>query len=132
MENKIKKQTEIIGAITEDKNRDPKTGQFVVGNELGGKTKGSQDFKTLFHKAIKKIAEDEKIDIDSVEIAIVKKAIEKAKKGDFKFYKDITDRAYGKAQDQLDITSGGKPLPLLNNVHNDQSDTQTAKAEETD
>ena len=130
MENQIKQQAEIVGTNTEDKNRDPKTGQFVVGNTLGGqKPEGSLNFTTLFKKAIKKIAEDENIDIDSIELAIVKKAIDKAKKGDFRFFKDLMDRTRGKAQDQLDITSGGKPLPLLNNVHNNQSDSQTPEAE---
>jgi len=97
-----------------------------------GKPKGTLDFKTVLARAIKKIASDKTLDLKDPETAMVVKAYQEALKGDFKFYKDITDRAYGKAQDQLDITSGGKPLPLLNNVHNDQSDTQTAKAEETD
>ena len=130
MENQIKQQAETIGTNTEDKNRDPKTGQFVVGNTLGGqKPEGALSFKTVLARAIKKIANDPKLNLQDPETAMVVKAMQKAVKGDFKFYKDITDRTYGKAQDQLDITSGGKPLPLLNNVHNNQSDSQTPEAE---
>ena len=130
MENQIKQQAETIGTNTEDKNRDPKTGQFVVGNTLGGqKPEGSLNFTTLFKKAIKKIAEDENIDIDSIELAIVKKAIDKAKKGDFRFFKDLMDRTRGKAKEQLDITSGGDKIYNWGTYGNHNLPTKTMDKE---
>ena len=78
-----------------------------------GREKGSLGFVTLFRKAIKKLAETDGVDVDSAEVDIVLKGLEKAKAGDFKFWDSLFNRVYGKAQSKVDITSGGDRLDSL-------------------
>ena len=75
-----------------------------------GRPLGSKDFTTIFNEALKKIAKEKDIDPDSVEVNLVLRAISEARKGNFKFYKDIFDRKYGKAQGYLDVTSKGQEI----------------------
>lgn len=42
--------------------------------------------------------------------AIIRKAVAKAKGGDFRFVKEVLDRIDGKVLERLDITSGDEPL----------------------
>lgn len=42
--------------------------------------------------------------------------IEKAKGGDIIAIKEAFERAFGKSKQQIDMTSGDKPIPLLNIV----------------
>ena len=78
-----------------------------------GKPKGTLGFVTLFRKAIKKLAEADGVDVDSAEVDIVLKGLNKAKAGDFKFWESLFNRVYGKAQSKVDITSGGDRLDSL-------------------
>ena len=48
--------------------------------------------------------------------ALVKKLIEKAKGGDIAAIKELLDRTLGKSKEQVDITYGGKPIPILGNL----------------
>ena len=81
-----------------------------------GKVRWTRTVKTLFDEAVRKIAAEEKVDANSIEVAIVQKALDKARKGDFRFFKDLNDRNYGKAKEQIDITSGGEKLGTPINV----------------
>jgi len=107
---------------TEEKLNKKKTDKDVNGKmfkegydprrNYDGRPKGSKNFTTLWKEAVKKIAKmrDEELDPDDVELVLVKKAFKKASEGNFKFYKDIMDRVYGKATQKTDITTGGKPI----------------------
>lgn len=77
---------------------DPVTGKFVKGNPGGGRPAGSRDFKTLFQDAIKKIAaaSGKPEDLESVEDALIIKAISEAKNGNFQYFQDIMNRIHGK------------------------------------
>jgi hypothetical protein len=82
-----------------------KNTQFKKGESGNpkGYPKGKKNFKTLFYKAISKIAEQKDIDPESVEVQLILQAIKKANKGSYQFYKDVMDRVYGKAVDNQKI-----------------------------
>lgn len=110
---------------TKMEERDEK-GRFVDGHSGGpGRPKGSLNFATKFKQAIEALAEQNNITGDKLEEQIVQMAIKKAREGDYQYYRDIMDRVYGKPQQSIDHTSGGKemPTPILGNayVHNDDS-----------
>lgn len=78
--------------------KDPETGQFVAGNTLSpGRKEGSRNFATIYRAALQKVAEANDQTLDDVEDDLVKVAIDRARKGDFKFYQDLMDRLNGKA-----------------------------------
>jgi hypothetical protein len=62
---------------------------------------------------------------------IVDLVVEKIKtdKDVLKIFWEYTD---GKPQQKTDITSGGKPIPILGNVSTDDSDKETAETQEKD
>ena len=96
-----------------------------------GRPKGSLGFSTLFKKAIKKIAKEEKANIKDPETQLVVKAIIEGLKGNYSYYKDIMDRRYGKAKESLDVTTRGKPLSLLSSLKN-ANNTSNPKNSEPD
>lgn len=55
--------------------------------------------------------------------------IEKAIAGDISFIKELHDRAMGKPEQKSDLTSGGKPIPILGNAIftnvSDQKDSES-------
>lgn len=62
-----------------------------------GRPKGSKNLQVLFREAMQKIAETDGLSADDIELELAKVGIERAKKGDFKFWQDIHDRMHGKA-----------------------------------
>ena len=68
-----------------------------------GRPKGRRNFDTIFDEAIRKIAEEKKLNIDDPEKQMVVKAVVEALKGNFNFYRDIMDRKYGKPDQNLDV-----------------------------
>jgi hypothetical protein len=87
-----------------------------------GRPKGQRNYATIYREALMKIAELNKITPEDLEDDIIKMAISKARKGDPIFYKDVMDRIHGKPVQPTDLTSGGKPIPILH-VHRDTGDT---------
>ena len=75
-----------------------------------GNYKRRKSFATLFDKAIKKIAEEEDISKLDVEIALIRKAVTEAKKGNFNFYKDIIDRVHGKPKERIGFGVDGEGI----------------------
>jgi hypothetical protein len=70
-----------------------------------GKPAGLRSFKTIFEEAVKKIAKEEQIDPNSVEVKLVKTAIESAAMGRYTYYKDIFDRLYGQPTQKVEQES---------------------------
>lgn len=75
-----------------------------------GKALGTRDRKTVLWAAIKRIAEKKDMTPEEVEDAIQAAGIEKAFKGSFFHYQEVSDGLYGKITDKVDVTSGGKTL----------------------
>lgn len=65
----------------------------VSGNPKG-RPKGS-GYKQKFEKALLKVAQEKGITREEAEIELFKAAYEQALKGNYQFFKDYVDRAYG-------------------------------------
>lgn len=73
-------------------------GRFIEGHSIAkGRPPGSRNFATIYKAALMKVAEANDQSLEDVEDDLVKVAIDRAKKGDFKFYQDLMDRLNGKA-----------------------------------
>lgn len=108
-----KKQTAESSENTVEKQNAPHLFQpGESGNPLG-RPKGSLNFSTRFREAIEKLAKDENMTPSEYELSIIQEGLKKAKEGSFRFYQDLFDRVYGKAQQSVDLTSKGEPI---NNV----------------
>lgn len=81
-----------------------------------GKPAGLKNFETDFDEAVEEIAKANNMTRSEARKILLKKAFAEAKEGNFNFYKDIHDRIYGKAQEKVDITSGGKEIGGFNFV----------------
>ena len=94
----------------------PKEHQFKKGE--GGRPKGSRNFETIFNKAAKQVAEALRLGKEpgAVQIELVKRGVKEGLKGNYSFYRDIMDRLYGQPKGAVDVTTGSKPLSLLQNV----------------
>jgi len=68
-----------------------------------GRPLGTRNFKTVMREAMVKIAESNKMTVEELEAELQKVGLKHALKGNFQFYKDITDRTYGKTPDVSQI-----------------------------
>jgi hypothetical protein len=102
MEQQSNSNDRKIGENTEY--NDPITGRFVKGNP--GKPIGAKSFATDFDEVVEEIAKANNITQSEARKILLKSAYKEAKDGNFNFYKDIVDRYYGKAPDNLDIKLG--------------------------
>lgn len=76
-----------------------------------GRPKGQKNYATLYREAIVKFAKVKQIDPDMLEVAIIEVGIERALKGDYKFYQDLQDRLHGKPIQKNELTGlDGAPL----------------------
>lgn len=76
-----------------------------------GKKPGQRDYATIYREALIKLGTMNGIPADELEIDIVLKGLASARKGDYRFYKDVLDRIHGSPKQSVDLTSGGKELP---------------------
>lgn len=77
--------------------RDPNSGRFLEGNPGGGRPKGSKNFATLFNVALEKTAISHDMTSEDILVSLIVVAIKRAQAGEFRFFRDIMDRLYGKA-----------------------------------
>lgn len=92
-------------------------GKFKKGNP--GRPKGTENFATKWKKFIEKVAEDNGMSPAEIDEQLYKVAWEKARKGDYQFYRDIQDRVFGKPQQSIDHTTDGQPLNINVVTYND-------------
>lgn len=111
-------------------------GSFDKGTAPGpGRPPGMRNYKTIYREALVSLAERENKTPEQIESMIVQRALIKAQKGDYQFYKDVQDRLHGRPKEFIDHTSGGKPIPILGdiratmNVQEDNGDEQDSKSE---
>ncbi|MER0170362.1 MAG: hypothetical protein DU489_07110 [Nitrosomonas sp.] len=83
-----------------------------------GRPVGARDRRTVIWEAMKRIAEKKGMTPEEVEEAIQVAGIEKATKGSFLHFAEISNGLYGKIVDNLDIKSGGKSLAELISMAN--------------
>ena len=91
-----------------------KATQFQKGSSGNpkGRPKGRKDFRTLFYAAIKNMAKATGEKPDEIEMKLVQKGLASARKGDYRFWKDLHDRVHGQPVKNVDHTSDGKPLTI--------------------
>lgn len=80
---------------------------------LNGRPLGSRNRKTVIMAAIRRIAEKKNLTPEEIEDAIQASGIEKAMKGSFLHYAEVSNGLYGKISDKVDVTSGGKTIADL-------------------
>ena len=86
---------------------DSETKKFKEGNPGGpGRPKGSNDFKTDFNAAVKKLAEKRGITLGEAREMLLQKGFLEAKGGDFKFWEYIHSQIYGKPRIPLEHEIG--------------------------
>ena len=107
-EEKTTEQGNIKGDTSSNYRNPPEAYRWKKGQS--GNYKRRKSFATLFDKAIKKIAEEEDISKLDVEIALIRKAVTEAKKGNFNFYKDIIDRVHGKPKERIGFGVDGEGI----------------------
>ena len=95
-------------------------GRILPGHSLNpaGRPLGAENFKTIFEKALKEVAKLNKLDPEDLHAQIIAKGIQSARKGDFRFYKDLLDRLYGRPKEKIgmDLTTGGMPIQGGNQI----------------
>lgn len=99
-----------INSENPDRNPD---GTFKKGSrigELGGRPKGSEDFKTKWLRFVDKVAKSNNMTPEEIDEQLLAVGFKKAKEGDYNFYRDIHDRVYGKAPATVDITTKGESI----------------------
>lgn len=79
---------------------------FVKGDpniNRNGRPTGAQSFSTKWKKFIDKVAEDTGKTPQEIDAEMYQTALDKARKGDYQFYRDIHDRIYGKPLQSMDL-----------------------------
>ncbi len=97
---------------------DPETGKFAPGNP--GRPVGTRNFQTDFDEVIEEIAKVNNITTSEARKILIIKAYSEAKSGSFPFYKDIFDRYYGKAQENLNVSGTLNISKILDELENEQ------------
>jgi hypothetical protein len=83
-----------------------RTGKGFMPGKSGnpaGRPKGSPNFSTKFKQLIDRVAADEQVSSEEIEERLIEVGYKGAKSGDYKFWKDIHDRVYGQATQNLNI-----------------------------
>jgi uncharacterized protein YdbL (DUF1318 family) len=85
-----------------------KKGQFVPGfsGNYKGRPEGSENFRTKWENFLKEIAKQNELKPEDVEEQLLMIGFNRAKAGDFQFWKDIHDRIYGKPILSIDHSKG--------------------------
>lgn len=85
--------------------------QFKEGNAGGGRPLGQRNYATIYREALIKLASLNDKSPEELENEILSSGILNARKGDYRFYKDILDRLHGTPVQKTELTGkDGKDL----------------------
>lgn len=70
-----------------------------------GRPQGSRSFTTDFDEVVAEIAKQNKMTQSEARKILLKSAYKQATEGNFQYYKDITDRYYGKSPEKLEVVA---------------------------
>lgn len=109
----------------------PENGQFLPGNRSkGGRPQGAYSISVQIKRRLQEVDPiNRKKYLELLVDAIMHKAVAD---GDEKMIKLIWNYMDGMPQQKTDITSGGKPIPILGNVQANDSDEENSEAEKED
>jgi len=91
-------------------------GRFVKGTAPGPGRK-CKDFFTYFKKAAKEVAE--KLGIENWEriyIELLKEGIKESLKGDYRFWKEIVERSFGKVPEKIEMDTKIEEIKRIEEV----------------
>jgi hypothetical protein len=92
-----------------DEYLDPKTKKFRKGNPGGpGRPAGLRDWSTDFNEAIKVIAKQTGKKESEIRTELLIRGISEARGGNFNFWREIIERDYGKAKENITIETKNK------------------------
>jgi ribosome biogenesis GTPase A len=117
-DTEINENTEKTAGYLFQKGYDPR-------RNLKGRPIGTRNFETDFDEAVEEIAKENGMTKSEARKLLLKVAFKQAKDGNFNFYKDIHDRIYGKAPEEIKITpdeeseKNAKELERLSNQFNE-------------
>lgn len=69
-----------------------------------GRPKGQRNYATIYREALIKLATMNNMEPEAMETDILLKGLASARKGDYRFWKDIHDRIHGTATQVVDST----------------------------
>lgn len=79
-----------------------------------GRPKGQRDYATIYREALIKLATLNDKTEEEIENEILSNALLSARKGDYRFYKDLLDRLYGTPVNRNELTGkDGTPLTVV-------------------
>lgn len=78
-----------------------------------GRPNGQRNYATIYREALLKLADINGKTPDDLENEILSNALLSARKGDYRFYKDILDRLHGTPTQRTDITSMGEKILVM-------------------
>lgn len=90
-----------------------------------GRPKGSRDRRTVIYEALKVIAASKGKTPEEIENLIQISGIEKAIKGSFLHYAEISNGLYGKIENKTDITTGGEKIVTNTIIFADLNETDS-------
>lgn len=71
-----------------------------------GRPKGQRNYATIYREALIKLAEMNGMDAEQMETDILLKGLAGARKGDYRFYKDLLDRLHGQPVKKTELVDG--------------------------
>jgi len=109
------------GVRPQNKNLKP----FKKGENGGAhRPLGQRNYATIYKEALIKLAELNETTPESLENEILSKGITLARKGDFRFYKDLLDRLHGQAELNLNIQGQKEVAKKLDEILKDNEETE--------
>jgi hypothetical protein len=114
--------------IKPEPNRDEK-GRFGAGNNANpnGRPPRAWTMSTLIEEALEEVETQSGKSFKSL---VAKRLAHMAVNGDIQAIKEINDRIDGKPRQSTDITSGGRPIPIMAvNTHVSSNDSDTENSE---
>ena len=79
-----------------------------------GRPKGQRNYATIYREALIKLATMNNMEPEAMETDILLKGLASARKGDYRFWKDLHDRLHGTATQKHDHTTKGDKITFTN------------------
>lgn len=83
-----------------------------------GRPKGQRNYATIYREALIKLASMNDMEPEEMETDILLKGLASARKGDYRFWKDLHDRLHGQSTQKTDLTTGGEKITFGWNAYN--------------
>jgi hypothetical protein len=102
------------------------------GNPRGPKI-GQRPFAVLYREALLKLAKANNMEPDELELEILANGLLNARRGDYRFFKDVLDRIHGKAIERKQIGIGGKDsiTDLIAMVEGEEEENDTPRSDQS-